>query len=174
MGEKYNTVVIDPPWPITLAGGGRNARHEGPKVLPYKTMAMDEIHAFPLHEYAAPGAHIYLWATNKTLHEAFHVLDSWGVSPHLTLTMNKKSGIAPAMGYVFGTEFCVLGFYGRPMQPFTGIGALNWFVTNPRRGKHSAKPDHFYALVERMSPAPYIDLFARRQRDGWDVWGDEV
>lgn len=142
--------------------------------LPYKTMAMDEIHAFPLSDYAADGAHVYTWATNKTLHEAFHVLESWGVKPHLTMVMAKKSGIAPAMGYVFGTEFCILGIYGRPMQKFTDMGALNWITTTPKHGQHSRKPDEFYALVERMSPGPYIDLFARRKRDGWDVWGDEV
>lgn len=159
-----------------MAGGGRNRRHSErfPKALPYRTMPLTDIEAFPMGDYATSGAHIYTWATNKTLHDVFHVLEGWGVSPHLTLVMAKKSGIAPAMGYVFATEFCILGFFGRPMLPFTDTGALNWLVTNPLRGTHSRKPDAFYDLVERMSPGPYIDLFARRQRPGWDVWGDEV
>jgi len=172
----YNTIVVDPPWAISMAGGGRNVRHSKkfPKALPYKTMTQDEIRAFPLSQWAAPGAHVYLWTTSKMLHEAFHVLEGWGVSFHLALPMVKTSGIAPAMGYVFGSEFCLLGFYGRPMQRFKDIGALNWLTVNPTSGQHSRKPDIFYDLVERMSPGPYIDLFARRRRLGWDAWGDEV
>jgi N6-adenosine-specific RNA methylase IME4 len=71
-------------------------------------------------------------------------------------------------------EFCLLGFFGKPMLRFTDIGKLNWLETNPVPGKHSAKPDAFYRLVETMSPGPYLDCFARRERTNWTVWGNEV
>lgn len=41
------------------------------------------------------------------------------------------------------------------------------------RGKHSEKPEAFLDLVEQVSPAPRVELFARRDRLGWDTWGDE-
>jgi hypothetical protein len=78
----------------------------------------------------------------------------------------KRSGIAPCNGYVFGAEYCLLVFFGRPILPFIGMGTLNWLETAPVAGRHNARPD--------AVPAPRIDLFARRQRDGWDCWGDEI
>ena len=42
-----------------------------------------------------------------------------------------------------------------------------------KRGKHSTKPEAFQDIVEQVSPGPFLELFARRQRDGWDSWGDE-
>lgn len=31
-----------------------------------------------------------------------------------------------------------------------------------------------YELVERVSPEPRLELFARRRRFGWDVMGNEA
>lgn len=170
---KFNTLVIDPPWPISMAGQFKTRRSR-PSELNYKTMSLDEIKLLPIQEIVAPGGHVYLWCTNKTLRDAYEVLDGWGLRFHQVLVMTKPSGMTPSLGYVFGTEFCLLALNGRPMQKFTGIGALNHFSSPPKAGNHSAKPDHFYSLVEKMSPGPYADIFARRKRDGWSVWGDEV
>lgn len=54
----------------------------------------------------------------------------------------------------------------------TGRAAGRWF-TWPR-GRHSEKPEAFFDLVEQVSPGPYLELFARRQRLGWDTWGNEA
>ena len=40
--------------------------------------------------------------------------------------------------------------------------------------EHSRKPDEQYARIERLYGGPYLELFARHRRDGWDVWGDEA
>ena len=168
--KKYNTVVIDPPWEISLTGTVK--RENRAKTLPYKTMTLSEIKELPIQSIINTGGHLYLWVTNKTLRDGYDVLDAWGIRFHLVLPLVKPSGIAPCMGYVFASEFCLLGFAGKPMQKFTSIGALNWF--NHKTRVHSTKPDEFYTVVERMSPSPRIDMFARRQRIGWDAWGDEV
>jgi len=60
------------------------------------------------------------------------------------------------------------------MNKLTNIGELNWIEGFNKAGEHSVKPDKFYKVVEKMSPAPRIDVFARRQRLNWDVFGDEV
>lgn len=137
-------------------------------------MSLDDIKALPIQSILNPGAHVYLWCTNKTLRDAYEVLDQWGLRFHQVLVMTKPSGMVPSLGYVFGTEFCLLAINGRPMQKFTSIGALNHFSSPSKAGSHSVKPDYFYSLVERMSPGPYADIFARRKRDGWSVYGDEV
>lgn len=169
----YNTLVIDPPWPIPMAGHFRS-RHNRPKALPYAAMSYEAIAALDIPSLINPGGHVYLWCTNRTLQQAFTILEGWHVRFHLCLVMTKPSGMAPAIGYVFGTEFCLLGIAGKPMQPFLKAGILNHFSRPSVRGQHSTKPDSFYAMVESMSPGPRADLFARKKREGWDVWGDEV
>lgn len=172
--KKYNTIVIDPPYPITMSGEVRRGREKRAKKLKYKTMSLEEIKNIPLGNIANKGCHVYCWTTNKMLRETFEILDGWGVNFHLVLVMTKPSGIAPCMGYVFGTEFCLLGFYGKPMQKFLNIGKLNWFTHLNKHGNHSHKPDKFYDLVRQMSPEPRIDIFSRREIKGFDVWGDEA
>jgi N6-adenosine-specific RNA methylase IME4 len=40
--------------------------------------------------------------------------------------------------------------------------------------EHSRKPDEAYRRVERYCAGPYLDLFSRESRTGWDAWGDEL
>lgn len=170
---KFNTVVIDPPWPIPMAGE-HSGRHSAAKRLPYKSMTYAEISGLDVQQLVNPGGHVYLWCTNRTLRVAYDVLDLWKLRFHQVLVMTKPSGMAPSLGYVFGTEFCLLAINGRPMQSFLKVGTLNHFSRPSAQGQHSVKPDAFYKMVETMSPGPYADIFARRKREGWSVWGDEV
>lgn len=174
INKKYNTITIDPPWPISMSGDVKRVRENRAKNLKYKTMSLEEIKEIPIGKIANKGCHVYCWTTNKMLRKTFEVLEEWGVNFHLVLVMVKPSGIAPCMGYVFGTEFCILGFYGKPMQKFLNIGKLNWFKHLNKHGNHSQKPEEFYKLVKEMSPEPRIDIFSRRIIAGFDVWGDEA
>ena len=171
--KKYNTIVIDPPWDIHLTGKVKRRENRAEK-LPYKTMSLQEIKEIPISKIANVGCHVYCWTTNKMLKETFDVLQSWGVNYHLTMVLVKPSGICPCFGYKFATEFCLMGFFGKPMQKFTKIGKLNWIKGFNKAGTHSSKPDEFYNVVSEMSPEPRIDIFARKQRLNWDVFGDEI
>lgn len=157
-----------------MANEYRAKRHARASKLPYPTLTLDEIKAFPLGDLAEVGAHVYLWTVNKFLRQAFDVLDAWKCRFHLCMPLVKRSGIAPCCGYVWGSEFALLAFAGKPMLKFKSMGKLNWLDTNPIPGKHSAKPDEFYQLVSTMSPEPRLDCFARQPRKGWTVWGNEV
>lgn len=172
-GKKYNTIVIDPPWDISMAGS-RKVRPNQSKKLPYKTMSIEEIKNIDIDKISNIGCHVYLWTTNKMLRNAFDVLDSLGVNFHLCLVWVKPSAIAPCFAYKFATEFCLLGFKGKPMQKFIGAGKLNWIEKFQKQGNHSSKPDDFYKLIREMSPKPRIDIFARKRQKGFDAWGDEV
>ena len=175
--QKYNTIVIDPAWDISLTGSF-DLREDRAKELPYKTMSLDEIKQIPIHKIANQGAHIYCWTTNKMLKKTFEVLQEWRVNFHLCLVWCKPSFIAPCLAYQFATEFCLLGFYGKPMQKFSGKVNVNWIKATPKatplRNGHSSKPEDFYRLIRVMSPAPRIDIFGRIVRVGFDVWGDEA
>ena len=137
-------------------------------------MSLQEIKEIPIGKIANVGCHVYCWTTNRMLRDTFDVLQAWGVNYHLTMVLAKPNGMCPCFGYKFATEFCLLGFYGKPMQNFTKIGELNWIKGFNKSGEHSVKSDEFYKVVEKMSPSPRIDVFARRQRLGWEVFGDEV
>tara|TARA_Y100001938_G_scaffold139671_1_gene206878 strand:+ start:323 stop:856 length:534 start_codon:yes stop_codon:yes gene_type:complete len=170
--KKYNTIVLDPPWNINLTGKV-NIRPNRKTKLDYLTMSLEEIKNLPLRDIAELGCHVYTWTTNKMLPETFDVLKSWGVNYHLTLVWIKPNGMMPCFGYKFATEFCLLGFYQKPMQKFKSMAKLNWFE-NPSIKPHSTKPQKFFDLVDEMSPSPKLEMFARTYRPNWDAWGNEV
>lgn len=183
MSTRYRTIVADPPWPYREAGSGifaRTPRRDGTpsrKVQDtgYALMSIADLCALDV----APDddAHLYLWTTNAFMVQAHEVARAWGFAPKTICTWVKmqRSG-EPSMktGYYFrgATEhflFCVRGSLRLQTSEALPTAYL-W----PRDTAHSAKPDAFYDLVEKASPGPYAELFARRARFGWDYpIGDE-
>lgn len=116
-------------------------------------------------------AHLYVWVTNPLLPQALPLIEAWGFR-YVTLLTWRKLGTL-GLGFYFrgDTEHVIFAVRGRaPIAP--DIRARNWFAA--RKTGHSIKPDLFYEMVERVSPGPYLELFARRRRYGWDVWGNEA
>lgn len=160
----YRTIVADPPWRLHSAGATKaDARKH------YATMALEDICALPVAAIAESDAHLWLWAINSLLEDAYRVMRAWDFSPLTVVTWCKPG---PGVGHYLrnNTEHCILGSRGKPLVP--EIKPLStWFVW-PRQ-PHSQKPDAFYDLVQSVSPGPYVEVFARRHRFFWDVWGDE-
>jgi N6-adenosine-specific RNA methylase IME4 len=145
----------------------------------YSTMGQGAIAALPVASLAEPDAHLYVWVTNPILTEqrlkggpnVCAIARAWGFEPKTLLTWIKSEAGA-GLGFYFrgDTEhvlFCMRGNLPIPAE----IRESNVFRGS--RGEHSAKPDSFMDLVERVSPGPYLELFSRRARLGWDTWGDE-
>lgn len=159
----YRTIVADPPWRYG------NTSTRGAAEDHYPTMSIEDLCDLDIDERAALDAHLYLWVTNNFLREAFDVMDAWGFAYKTCLTWVK-----PQMG---------MGNYFRGVTEHVLFGARGGLKTQARdirnsfgapRQKHSAKPDLFYDLVEKASPGPYLELFARRARLGdWSYWGNE-
>lgn len=171
---KYKTIVIDPPFEISLTGK-TSIRPLRRSEIPYKTMTLEEIKEFPVKDFAETGCHVYLWINNKYLRHTWEIFDSWGVNFHLMITWIKPAGIAPnPKGYQFACEFLALGFFGKPMLQFTGKTLRNWLKVVTQKDAHSTKPDEFYELIKEKSPEPRIDIFARKRHDGFDAYGDQV
>jgi N6-adenosine-specific RNA methylase IME4 len=163
----YRTIVVDPPWPITKLD--RIAHPNQGSHLDYPTMTLDEIAALPIAERASDGTHLYLWVTQRFVHEGFHLLEGWGFTYHCQLTWTKPGGFAP-YSFMFNTEHVLFAY--RPPFELARQGLKIGFSA-PTTG-HSVKPEAFYELVEQASFAPRLELFARLERPGWTAWGDEV
>lgn len=155
---SFATVVIDPPWRYD------NTATRGAAEDHYGTMSLDELAA--LRVPVAENAHVYLWVTNPFIREGFGLLDAWGLTYKTCLTWCKPQ---IGMGNYFRgtTEHVLFAMKGR--LPTNRNDVPTHFVAN--RTKHSAKPESFYDLVESCSPGPYLEMFARRRRFGWHVWG---
>lgn len=156
----YATILADPPWNLQQVGA------LGP---PYGLMTVDQVSALPVAGLAAPDAHLWLWVTNASLWAGKQVMEAWGFSYRSILTWIKPRF---GMGQYLRTqtEHLLLGVRGHAPIRFRGQGS--WLYA-PRQD-HSHKPEEQYAVIERCSPGPYLELFARRPRLGWHVWGNEV
>jgi N6-adenosine-specific RNA methylase IME4 len=240
---RYRTIVADPPWDHSDAPLGRQRAAGREDFLPYPAMSVATIAAIPVTALAVPGAHIYLWTTNRFLWDAPSVLKAWGFEPATTIVWCKKPmGLGGgSAAFANTTEFVVWGrkrfgaeiaaarqaldispadlerkvralipslpavrsrgdtglvarweddsawptpehidalstIFGWNPEAFAGAPSKRWHTTwfGWKRAAHSAKPEAFLDLVEETSPGPYLELFARRNRLGWDTWGNEA
>lgn len=182
----YKTIAADPPWPYNDRGGLRAAPSHRPNswfkdtggvgsALRYGEMSIKEI--CDLMPESEANAHLYLWTTNAFIVEAHTVAKAWGFKPKTVLTWVKmKSNGTPSMkqGHYYrgATEHVIFAVKGR--LKLRGKDVRPTAYLSPRLPQHSAKPEWFYTLVEEQSHGPYLEMFARRRREGWDSWGNQV
>lgn len=166
-GQRFQAVVLDPPWDWGDEGDVSQFGRGDPT---YATMPFDEVASLPVPDLVEENAHIYLWITNRSLPKGFALLEGWGFRYLTTLTWVKPS---IGMGNYFrgSTEHVLFGVRGSLPLLRRDVGT---HFTAHRPGPHSAKPDEFYKLVESCSPGPWLDMFARKERSGWVTWGAEV
>jgi len=158
----FATILVDPPWP---AQGGE--KH-------YRTMSLARIKALPVGSLAARDAHLWLWTTNALLPKAYEVAEAWGFTVRSPLTWVKfRLGLGGRYQLRNATE--QLLFCTRGRAPLGSRSQPTWF--NAPVTEHSRKPAEQFAIIERVSPGPYLELFARRRPESnqpWAVWGDQV
>lgn len=162
----YRTIVADPPWSYASAATKADARkHYDTQTLGWIMSLSDEMRGL-----AETDAHLWLWTTNAFMEEGYDVVRAWGFRPLTLLTWCKPQ---PGVGYYLrnNTEHCILASRGKPLVPEEKAMA-SWYVW-PRKA-HSQKPEAFYDLVEQVSPGPYLEIFSRRSRFGWDTWGNQA
>jgi N6-adenosine-specific RNA methylase IME4 len=181
---RYRTIVADPPWDYGHQNLGRRTDEAGRVVMhgtgsvdSYARMSLAEIAALAVADMAEDDAHLYLWTTNTFLEATYPIARAWGFEPKSVLTWTKThqgdaSRVSMKTGYYFrgATEHCLFCVRGSlKLQTSEGLATGHLWPRLP----HSVKPDAFYDLVEKASPRPYVELFARRARFGWDYWGDQ-
>lgn len=176
LSGEYGTIMADPPWQFDNRTGKVAPEHR--RLRRYPTMDLSGICALPVAAHSAPRSHLYLWVPNALLREGFQVLDAWGFKYKTTLTWFKvrKDGGPDGRGVGFYfrnvTETVLFGVRGSMRTLAPGRRQVNLLAT--RKREHSRKPDEIYDIVEACSPGPFLELFARAPRSGWDQFGDQV
>jgi N6-adenosine-specific RNA methylase IME4 len=170
----YKTILADPPWQY---------RAKNPPCLPekqpgkcsveyyYPVMTLEQIKTLNVAAHAdEDGCCLWLWATTPLIREALSVMEAWGWKYQTMLTWHKTN--RDCMGYWLRvcTEHLLIGVRGK----VRAFRAMDRTLLETPRGKHSQKPEASYALIERVSPEPRLELFARRKRTGWRAWGNAV
>lgn len=161
-GRRYRTILADPPWDVNQRGHLGAEQH-------YDLMTLEQIGTMPVGDLADDDAHLWLWVTNGTLRAGYDIAEAWGFTVRSPLTWVK---FRLGLGAYLRNSTEHLLFATRGKAPVQYKAQPTWI--NAPVQDHSHKPEEQYALIERISPGPYLELFARRRQPGWDAWGNEV
>lgn len=174
LSPPYRTIVADPPWIYDEGfvqwhtAAGRKDRD-----LPYSSMTLDDICALPVWTLADKDCWLFLWTTNKYLLHTSGVLLDWGFEYRQTLVWHKTGNPSPFGGSVAPNhaEYLIAAARGNPK--LQGRLDSNIIAANKKSGggRHSQKPPAVLDAVEQVAEGPYVELFARQPRIGWDSWG---
>lgn len=177
----YGAILADPPWTFKThsdKGKGRSAEAH------YDCMPFDIVKSLgnQIKKLAADDCVLFMWVTDPFLEKGFEVIKAWGFQyKTVGFYWAKTSGegfLSCDRGWPIGTgywtranpEQCLLATRGSPKRLNADVRKL---IVSPRR-EHSRKPDEIYERIERLCAGPYLELFARQRREGWDAWGDQV
>ncbi|MBD8478936.1 MT-A70 family methyltransferase [Microbacterium sp. CFBP 8794] len=163
--RRYKTILADVPWPTGQQGKYGAERH-------YNLMTLERIKAMPVGDLAADNAHLYFWCYPATRYIAEDIMRGWGFEFKDEFVWGKDQ---MGLGQYFrhAHETLLLGVKGKLPVKFRGQRS---FAMLPRQD-HSHKPEEVHVMIQRLSPGPYLELFARRPAptsDWDDVWGDSV
>lgn len=173
-GKRFGVIYADPPWEFRVwsgAGKDRSADNH------YKTGGLDAIKALPVEALAAENCALLMWAVMPELPGALEVIKAWGFqykTVGFTWVKQNKSGEGLFWGMGYWTranaEVCLLATKGKPERIAKDVHQV---LLSPIMD-HSRKPDEFHERIERLLPGPYLEVYARRPRKGWTVWGNEI
>ena len=169
--NKYRTIYIDPPW--EERGGGKIKKGADRH---YPLMSLKDIEALPIKDLADPsGCHLYMWTTNNFLEKSLTLLKTWGFE-YVTVITWQKDRIGLGQYYRGITEHCIFASTKKRLPYKVINGKRQQGVSGFVEPKtiHSRKPAKMRQMIETVSYAPRIELFARQQFDGWDCWGNDV
>lgn len=162
-GKRFGTIYIDPPWPYENQATRAATKHH------YETMSISDIGQLPISMLASPKSHLHLWTTKAFFLQAVKLMEQWEFEFKGWLTWVK-----PQLGignyWRVSSEFMLLGVKGGLTFPANDI--KDWIQAD--RTKHSKKPTQVRLLIERVSPPPRLELFAREETKGWVVWGSQI
>jgi len=162
----YDVIVIDPPWPMKKIE--RDVRPNQSE-FDYPTMSEAELAALDIP--CTEDCHVWLWTTHKFLPMAMKLLEAWGLTYVCTFVWHKPGGFQPYGLPQYNCEFALYAHKGNPLFVDTKAFPVCFEAA---RAAHSEKPIEFYETVQRVTVGRRLDMFARRAREGFEAWGNEV
>lgn len=179
--SAYRVILADPPWQFNSLWGGRPKMTDGgypSRAIDahYDTMSIADIAALPVADLAQDDCVLFMWTCWPVLRPSLDVIDAWGFTYKTCgfswLKVNADGSPFTGLGYWTraNTEPCLLATRGRPKR--RGMDVAQALVA--QRREHSRKPDDVHGRIERLIDGPYVELFARARRAGWDAWGNQV
>lgn len=174
--RKYDLILADPPWKQSK-GGKRKTRPKQNRSLDYPTCSLEEIaeHLRVATDLTEDNAVLFLWTIDKFLFEAEVIAENLGYKLHARMIWNKENGVAPAFTLRYAHEY-LLFFYKGKLPPIeTNMRGKICTVFTERAKRHSQKPEISFEIIESLYPYQRkLELYARKERKGWDCWGNEV
>lgn len=181
--KRYPVIYMDPPW--NWMARSQKGLGRSPK---YPKLDVDEMKKLPMRQIAAKESILLMWATMPFLGQAIELGQSWGfIYKTVALTWVKSTKQAAKLGlpvedqrnFANGTgywtmsnpEVCLL--FTTKYFPQRKRRDVHQLVVAPRE-RHSKKPDVCYERIERLLDGPYLEIFARQHRPGWDAMGNEI
>jgi len=168
--QKYRVIYADPPWSYSdkcEAGGVQSRGASGV----YPTMSIDDICSLPVKSIADDNAVLFLWVTSPLLEECFAVIRAWGFKYKASFVWDK---VKHNMGHYNSVrhELLLICTRGSCMPD---ENKLYDSVQSVERGEHSTKPDEFTVIIDDLYKyGNKLELFSRKLREGWDVWGNMI
>lgn len=175
--RKYGVIYADPPWSFrnwSAKGTGRNASSH------YDCLNFDALLGLPVSDLAAADCALFLWTTDPLLPKALDLIRAWGFEyktvgfywVKLNAAAKHEADYFTGLGYWTraNPEQCLLATRGSPSRKAKDVRRL----IVDRRREHSRKPDVVRDRIERLVGGPYLELFSRESKAGWDCWGDQV
>jgi N6-adenosine-specific RNA methylase IME4 len=180
--EHYGVIYADAPLRFKTYDNATTvaarATQNKPATVHYHTMTTSEILALPVADLAAKNSVLLLWTSPPFIELSLEIVRAWGFKFKTFAFVWVKADplaffAAPSMGMGYWTrsnaEFVLLATRGQPKRLHADVSQI---VIEKRR-QHSRKPD-LYDRIERLVAGPYVELFARQTRPGWDCWGDQT
>ena len=174
---QYGVIYADPPWrTVTWGPTGRDRCPDGERLVladGYRTLSLEQLEALPVANWCAPDCRLFLWTTDAHLPQALELGAAWGFG-YSTVAFVWAKQTRTGRTWQFaggkatrkGAELCLLFLRGRLDRRSASVRQL---IVAPVR-EHSRKPDEAYERIEQLVSGPYLELFARRTRPGWDCW----
>jgi len=174
MSKKYSIIYADPPWTYKSKEClAKTSILNGKLNTHYKTMSLIEIKELNIKDISEDNSLLFLWVVSPMLDDGISLMESWGFQYSTIAFVWHKQRVNPGSYTMSECEICLVGKRGT-IPKHRGSRNVRQFLSE-MRGKHSAKPNEIRNRIKEMFPLHNkIELFAREETKGWDVWGNEV
>ena len=168
---RFAVILTDPPWQISTSDWDVKWQPQDTIIEKYPRLSIEAIKSITVEDHAAEDCSLFLWTTQIFLPAALDVMSTWGFKYHICITWDKGAGFTH-LGFHRRTELLLYGYRGKMNMPQRG-DAFPTLIVEKSRG-HSEKPEEAYRLIESKFNEGRLEMFARKDRDGWTSWGNEA